>query len=82
MIIMSERAVRSPVAALPLKKVTSLRTAEKRAAKQALETPSMEVFAEFDVSHHAGEQMSFEAVGLCGALGVLNGVIGRRAISS
>jgi hypothetical protein len=42
----------------------------------------MEVFVEFDVSPHAGEQMSFEAVGLCGALGVLNGVIGRRAISS
>jgi yecA family protein len=81
-IIMSERPVRGPVAALPLKKVASLRAAEKQAAKQSLETPSMEVFAEFDVSPHAGEQMSFEAVGLCGALGVLNGVIGRRAISS
>jgi yecA family protein len=82
MIIMSERPVRGPVAPLPLKKAASLRTAEKQAAKQALEAPSIGVFAEFDVSHHAGEQMSFEAVGLCGALGVLNGVIGRRAISS
>jgi hypothetical protein len=81
MIIISERPVRGPVAALSLKKVASLRAAEKQATKQALQTPSIE-FAEFDVSHHAGEQMSFEAVGLCGALGVLNGVIGRRAISS
>jgi yecA family protein len=81
-IIMSERPVRGPVAALPLKKVASLRAAEKQTAKRALETPEMEVFAEIGVSHHAGEQMSFEAVGLCGALGVLNGVIGRRAISS
>jgi hypothetical protein len=38
MIIMSERPVRGPVAALPLKKVASLRAAEKQAAKQALET--------------------------------------------
>jgi yecA family protein len=82
MTIMSERPVRGPVAALPIKRVASLRAAEKQAAKQALETPGMEVFAEFGVCHHAGEQMSFEAVGLCGALGVLNGVIGRRAISS
>jgi yecA family protein len=82
MTIMSERPVRGPVAALPLKKVASLRATEKQAAKQALETSGMEVFAEFGVSHHAGEQMSFEAVGVCGALGVLNGIIGRRAISS
>lgn len=82
MIIMSERPVRGPMAALPLKRAASLRVAEKLAARQALETPSIEVLAEFDASHHAGEQMSFEAVGLCGALGVLNGVIGRRAISS
>jgi hypothetical protein len=82
MIIMSERPVRGPVAALPLKKVASLRAAEKQAAKQALDLPSIEVLAEFDVSHHAGEQMGFEAVRLCGAPGEPNDAIGRRAISS
>lgn len=82
MIIMSERPIRGAVAALPFRKVESLRAAEKQAARQALETPSIAVFAEVDASHRAGEQMRFEAVGLCGALGVLNGVMGRRAISS
>ncbi len=69
MIIMSERPVRGPVAALPLKKVASLRAAEKPAAKQALETPSTEVFAEFDVSPHAGEQMSFDPFEMASLVG-------------
>src|SRR5258708_10096875 len=82
MIIMSERPVRGPVAALPLKKAASLRAGEKQAAKQSLETPPMEVFAEFDASHHAGEQMSFEAYCLFGAPRALNAPTRTHAIFS